>query len=571
MKNNTLAAIAVSLLVSGIGVTGHPAMAQTAVDSSSTSSAFPDTPQNHWAYEAVQDLANKGLVKGYPNGTFIGNRSLSRYEFATVIDRMLQTLEDIKAAPSPAAAAPQVTEDDLNKIQVLVDTFQTQLNAIQDDVKKSDDDIEALRQDVLDTKALVKKAQDTADHSYGTSLNRKFSITGLVEARLTTTTTNNHNSFPQGYSSDGAGGAGPFNGNYDQLSAPTQAQVRRARIIMNGAPTNNTTYKIQLDVAGPVKAGPGVTANSQISVLEAWGQYAFGDGSSKYPAIALGEFANPFGWILPASPAAWLTPERPLAFSEATNVGLFDQQDYDKGLRLVYAPGNIRLVYAAVNGAGRQSENTTGHLDSVFHASYTSTDKQFNLGASYYDGLIDRPSPGATVTAFPEPKKQLVDVDAEINLNDGAFLQGEWVNGLYEKRAYYDQNLMTTANPLGADTLQVDNYVKGNHVNGYYVWGGYTFRKTSNHALTFGVDYDVFQRSMSAQNNSQNSLQSGQPFYSSGSAFDDVNYGGGVMYNLDKSTRLRFWYEDPTEVAHAPGTPEPPKIGLYTAEMLVRF
>ncbi len=380
-----------------------------------------------------------------------------------------------------------------------------------------------------------------------------------------------------GFSSDGPAGAGPFNGTYNQGGSDVGAQVRRARIIMNGGITDNTSYKMQLDVAGPVKSGTGVTANSQINVLEAYGQYTFGNGTPTNPAIAAGEFANPFGSILPASPAAWLTPERPLAFSESNNVGMWDSEDYDKGVRFVYAPNNFRFVYALVNGDGRQSENTDGHLDDVLHLGYSSDDKQFTVGASYYDGYVDRSPPVAGETSFPEPKKQLGGLDAEVNLKDGTFVQGEYVGGTYEKRAYYNTTLTpSTSNPIGADTLQVDPYVQGNKAHGYYIWGGHTWNQTSNRPLTLGLDYDVFDRSTGSDNSSANYYSTSSPtkagtYYSSGSTFDDVNFGGGVMYNLDKATRLRFWYETPTAVSHAPGTPQPPRYGLYTAEMLVKF
>lgn len=51
---------------------------------------FPDVPSNHWAYEAVSDLSRRGLVKGYPDGTFGGDRLLTRYEFAEIVYRALQ-------------------------------------------------------------------------------------------------------------------------------------------------------------------------------------------------------------------------------------------------------------------------------------------------------------------------------------------------------------------------------------------------------------------------------------------------------------------------------------------------
>lgn len=51
---------------------------------------FPDVASNHWAYEAVRDLSRRGLVEGYPDGTFGGDRLLTRYEFAQIVYRALQ-------------------------------------------------------------------------------------------------------------------------------------------------------------------------------------------------------------------------------------------------------------------------------------------------------------------------------------------------------------------------------------------------------------------------------------------------------------------------------------------------
>ena len=51
---------------------------------------FPDVSANHWAYEAVSDLSRRGLVEGYPDGTFGGDRLLTRYEFAQIVYRAIQ-------------------------------------------------------------------------------------------------------------------------------------------------------------------------------------------------------------------------------------------------------------------------------------------------------------------------------------------------------------------------------------------------------------------------------------------------------------------------------------------------
>ena len=52
--------------------------------------AFPDVPKDHWAYSYVKSLADRGLLEGYPDGEFKGDRSMTRYEFAAIIYRALQ-------------------------------------------------------------------------------------------------------------------------------------------------------------------------------------------------------------------------------------------------------------------------------------------------------------------------------------------------------------------------------------------------------------------------------------------------------------------------------------------------
>ena len=54
------------------------------------STLFPDVPNNHWAYAAVSDLSRRGLVEGYPDGTFGGDRMMTRYEFAQIVYRAIQ-------------------------------------------------------------------------------------------------------------------------------------------------------------------------------------------------------------------------------------------------------------------------------------------------------------------------------------------------------------------------------------------------------------------------------------------------------------------------------------------------
>lgn len=69
-----------------------PAMAQP----------FADVPTDHWAYDAIAELAAKGLIEGYPDGAFRGDRAMTRYEMAMVVARVLARIEAIKIPPMPA-------------------------------------------------------------------------------------------------------------------------------------------------------------------------------------------------------------------------------------------------------------------------------------------------------------------------------------------------------------------------------------------------------------------------------------------------------------------------------------
>lgn len=55
-----------------------------------TTTMFPDVPENHWAYEAVEMMAKTGLVQGYPDGEFKGDRIMTRYEFAQIVYNAIQ-------------------------------------------------------------------------------------------------------------------------------------------------------------------------------------------------------------------------------------------------------------------------------------------------------------------------------------------------------------------------------------------------------------------------------------------------------------------------------------------------
>ena len=551
------AALAGGLLAAGMTIAAPSTSAQAA--------PFLDTPTNHWAYEAVQNLAKKGIIIGYPDGTYGGKRPMTRYEFAVAIDRLLRTMADMTSQnPPPGTPAPAtLTQDELNQVQALIDKFRPELDTIQTNLKDAQDNIDALRADVLDAKALANKAQDTANNSYGVGGTRKFQISGYIQGRYQEAFSGQGAlaRFPQGV----PGGAGAYNGNYLSGSNDKTFDVRRARLKFTGQVTPNTKYGLQIDASGAV-----TTANQQVTTREAYVAYTTGNGD---PAMNLtataGLFATPFGYMLPVSSATYISPERPLAFSES-GAGLFATQDYDKGVqfsyntgeKLLFIPAGLKLTVAAINGSGRNSDNTDHSIDTVYHIGYQSSDKVFSIGGSYYYGQIKTsgiPSnlaTGALLGTGPQytgRKKELYGVDVQIVTPTGPFLLAEYVGGLFEQRSYF-------GSPTALTTTTV--YAKDNKIDGYYATAGWTFGQTGNHPLTLAGQYDVFKRGEGKAN----------AFNPGGAdAYTDANVGYGALYNLDKSTRLRVWFERADKVAHLAGTATPPRYGLFTTEVQVKF
>src|SRR5262245_45330662 len=117
---------------------------------------FADVPTDHWAYDAVNELASRGIVNGYPDGTFGGKRALTRYEFAVAIQRMLQDvqrkIDAVKTGPTTPTTAPSggVSEDRVKEI-------------IDERLKNvpTREEVDKLRSDVDQLRRLMQEFQDT--------------------------------------------------------------------------------------------------------------------------------------------------------------------------------------------------------------------------------------------------------------------------------------------------------------------------------------------------------------------------------------------------------------------------
>jgi BMFP domain-containing protein YqiC len=90
-------------------------------------SQFSDVSPSDWAFQALDDLVRRyDCLKGYPNGTYRGNRALSRYEFAAGLNACLQQIERLIAETT----ADFVTKEDLEAIRRLMQDFEAELAAL---------------------------------------------------------------------------------------------------------------------------------------------------------------------------------------------------------------------------------------------------------------------------------------------------------------------------------------------------------------------------------------------------------------------------------------------------------
>ena len=95
-------------------------VAALAVPASAQINPAQTVPFDHWAYDAVQQLVDMGILIGYPDGTIRGNRAMTRYEFAMALSRMLDTIEQTPGLAGPKGdtgpAGPQGPKGDIGAV-----------------------------------------------------------------------------------------------------------------------------------------------------------------------------------------------------------------------------------------------------------------------------------------------------------------------------------------------------------------------------------------------------------------------------------------------------------------------
>jgi hypothetical protein len=131
---------------------------------------FSDVSPNHWAYHALQKLAEKYDFKlGYPDGTFGGNKSLTRYEMAAIIVKILDQVKENKVV---------IKKDDKESLKELARAFQK-------DIEQQGEKLSAI-EDQLDM--VETKNQEIEDTLNGFMASQPFKFFGSVAFRVDTYT-----------------------------------------------------------------------------------------------------------------------------------------------------------------------------------------------------------------------------------------------------------------------------------------------------------------------------------------------------------------------------------------------
>lgn len=118
---------------------------------------FSDVPFSHWAYDAVNKLAAKGILQGYPDGTYKGEKHVTRYALAMVTAKMLANVEQML---EKGIGTNLVTKSDLQTLEKLTVEFADELALLGVKVTALEDDMQVVKEDVATLKKDVEGIKD---------------------------------------------------------------------------------------------------------------------------------------------------------------------------------------------------------------------------------------------------------------------------------------------------------------------------------------------------------------------------------------------------------------------------
>ena len=117
--------------------------------------SFSDVSPNHWAYKSIKELSQEyNILGGFPDGTFRGNRNITRYEAAAMIAQLVRKFDEVAAKSGKGGTVNKAALDKLRK------EFKSELEDLQSEVKKLAKDQQDLQKDLDETQDKIDMVKD---------------------------------------------------------------------------------------------------------------------------------------------------------------------------------------------------------------------------------------------------------------------------------------------------------------------------------------------------------------------------------------------------------------------------
>lgn len=413
-------------------------------DTAASESRPEEVGAKDWSYEAVADLARRGLVHGYKDAKFLEGRSLTRYEMASLVKRVLDRILRIgvpaeskpaeSEVPGTAASRGQGVEDlptgrpvaggisirdagfrdaDLPVVRRLADAYSVELAVIgvnlQDALQRMtvlEGRLDAVEKTLQDPKGPLQKAISDI-----TRLD-KIRFSGYVQFR--------YESFENTRERDPSGPQGPVTDRFT---------LRRMRMTLNARPTTKTFIKWEFE-------GSSLNIQSRDTFVS---YFVKGNPATGY-TVTFGQMKVPFGFEIAQSSGQRETPER------ARPIRFFYPSERDRGIKITSPTGRRWIydlgLYNGVIGPGTQALGTNdnnNNKDVIGRLRTTQLNDKLDAGISFhlgnslrtalFAGEAPRPSGPASAANPYENERITLGADFQYHVRKGTELRGEFLWG----------------------------------------------------------------------------------------------------------------------------------------------
>ncbi|MFN3648719.1 MAG: porin [Armatimonadota bacterium] len=396
-----------------------------------------------WSYQAVEALANRGLVHGYQDGKFLDGKTLTRIEMASLIKRVIDNLMELPSPgderslvpetpgtaasrgqgvepfplgrPLPAAAGRTAAfqESDLATVRRLADEYSVELAVIGVELQDFNEKLTALEGRLGEVEKIVRDPEGPLQKAIRdiTRIDR-LRFSGYVQARF--------DAYQKTREADPEGIRGPVANTFD---------VRRMRLTARGRPTEKVGFKWELE-----------GGSLEVETRDAFLSYFVTGNPATGHTVNFGQMKIPFGFEIPQSSGARETPER------ARVIRYFFPSERDQGITVASATGKRWFyelgVFNGVIGPGTaalglRDNNNDKNIGGRVRT--TQLNGKIDGGLSFYLGTSTRTAlflgetpwrPDAPTPQNPVQNKRLtLGADVQWHPRDGTELRAEYLWG----------------------------------------------------------------------------------------------------------------------------------------------